>query len=268
MVNTDYFKHKKKFGQNFIKDISIINKIVKKAEINKEDLIIEVGPGAGVLTKALCKEAKEVITYEIDKTLEPILKKELEGIENVKIIYDDFLKRDLTEDLKTYEYNNLYLIANLPYYITTPIITSIIKNNVAIDKIVVMVQKEVGERFSAKINSRAYNSLTVFLNYYFDIKMLFDVSRTVFNPVPNVDSVVIELKRKETKVLVKDEEIFFKLVKDSFVFKRKNIKNNLKAYDLNIIEKILKQNKLDLSSRAENISLEVFAQLANAITEI
>lgn len=260
------FKLKKQFGQNFIKDVSIINKIINNTDIDKDTLVIEVGPGAGILTKALCAKAKNVIAYEIDNTLEPILTKTIDKIDNVEIIYVDFLKRDIETDIAKYEYKKLYLVANLPYYITTPIITKIISSKIEIDKIVVMIQKEVGERFSAKINSRAYNSLTVFLNYYFDVKKLFEVSRTVFNPVPNVDSVVIELNKKEERIELINEEIFFKLVRDSFVYKRKNIRNNLKNYDLIKIEAVLKDNNLDLTSRAENIPLEVFAKMANKIS--
>jgi len=258
------FKFKKQYGQNFINDISIINRIVDSADIDIETLVIEVGPGAGILTKALCEKAKNVITYEVDKTLESTLAKELNVYDNVEIIFEDFINRNILEDVSKYEYKKLYFIANIPYYITNPIITKIIDSNLNFDKVIVMVQKEVGERFSAKPGSRAYGSLTVFLNYYFNIEKLFDVNRKYFHPVPNVDSVVVSLIKKE-KSLVNDEDLFFKLIRDSFVHKRKVIRNNLMDYDLIIVERVLQENGLNLTCRAENIPLEVFVKLANSL---
>ena len=157
------------------------------------------------------------------------------------------------------------MVSNLPYYITTPIILKFINENIDVSKLVVMVQKEVAERFNAKPGSHEYNSLTVFLNYYYDIKKLINVPRTVFVPVPNVDSMVIELSKKENRMYVKNEELFFKLVRDSFKFKRKTLKNNLIGYDLDKIEKILKENGLSLQVRAETLSLEMFVKIANGI---
>ena len=158
------FNFKKKFGQNFIIDKNIIESIIKKSEIDKETLVIEIGPGAGSLTSALGEVAKNVIAYEIDESVKPILEKNISS--NTKVIYDDFLKRNITEDIKEFEYKKLYVVANLPYYITTPIIIKLIEDRLDIDKIVVMVQKEVGNRFKAKPNTKEYNSLSIFLNYY------------------------------------------------------------------------------------------------------
>ena len=259
------FKLKKKYGQNFIKDVNIIHKIVDKADVTDDTLVIEVGPGMGVLTKELSNRAKHVVSYEIDKTLKPILSLELSGYKNVDVIYNDFLECNVKEDLNKYEYKKLYMVANLPYYITTPIITKMIDDEIDVDKIVVMVQKEVGERFAAKTCSKSYNSLTVFLNYYFDIKKLFDVSRTVFTPVPNVDSAIIELSKKENRLFLKDKDLFFRLVKESFMHKRKNIKNNLKNYDLQIVDLVLKEHGLDLNARAEQMSLEIFVEISNRL---
>ena len=184
---------------------------------------------------------------------------------NINIIYDDFLNRNVNEDIKKYNYKKLYVIANLPYYITTPIITKLIDDNVNVDKMVVMVQKEVGDRFNAKPDTKNYNSLTVFLNYYFDINKLMDVSRKCFVPEPNVDSVIIELKRKETKYNVKNEKIFFKLVRDAFTHKRKNLRNNLKGYDLEKIENVLKEYNLDLNVRAEHLTIDQFINISNEL---
>ena len=206
------FTFKKKFGQNFLKDQNILDKIVNKSEVDKDTLVIEIGVGAAALTKTVAPNAYKVLGYEIDTTLKPILEDKLKEYNNIDIIYDDFLNRNVNEDIKKYNYKKLYIIANLPYYITTPIITKLIDDNVNVDKMVVMVQKEVGDRFNAKPDTKNYNSLTVFLNYYFNINKLMDVSRKCFVPEPNVDSVIIELKRKETKYDVKNEKIFFRVI--------------------------------------------------------
>ncbi len=254
------FNFKKKFGQNFIIDKNIIESIIKKSEIDKETLVIEIGPGAGSLTSALGEVAKNVIAYEIDESVKPILEKNISS--NTKVIYDDFLKRNITEDIKEFEYKKLYVVANLPYYITTPIIIKLIEDRLDIDKIVVMVQKEVGNRFKAKPNTKEYNSLSIFLNYYYNIEKILDVSKNVFIPKPNVDSIVVSFTKKE-KVKLKNEELFFKLIRDSFKQKRKTLRNNLKGYDLNKIEEVLNKHNLDLSVRAESLQIEIFIEISN-----
>lgn len=259
------FTFKKKFGQNFLKDQNILDKIVNKSEVDKDTLVIEIGVGAAALTKTVAPNAYKVLGYEIDTTLKPILEDKLKEYNNIDIIYDDFLNRNVNEDIKKYNYKKLYVIANLPYYITTPIITKLIDDNVNVDKMVVMVQKEVGDRFNAKPDTKNYNSLTVFLNYYFNINKLMDVSRKCFVPEPNVDSVIIELKRKETKYNVKNEKIFFKLVRDAFTHKRKNLRNNLKGYDLEKIENVLKEYNLDLNVRAEHLTIDQFINISNEL---
>ena len=158
----------------------------------------------------------------------------------------------------------MYVVANLPYYITTPIITKLIEDKINVEKIVVMVQKEVGDRFKAHPGTKDYSSLSIFLNYYFDIVKILDVSRNVFMPKPNVDSIVLEFRQKEVKKNV-NEDIFFKLIRDSFKQKRKTLRNNLKDYDLGTIEKVLKKYNLDLSVRAENISMDIFIEIANTL---
>ena len=262
-MKDNVFHFKKKFGQNFLKYQTIPKKIVGVADIQKNSLVIEIGPGAGSLTKELSKAAKQVICYEIDTSLEDILDRELLGLDNVCVIYDDFLKRDVKQDLSSYEYHYLYVVANLPYYITTPIITHLIESNLGVDKIVVMIQKEVADRFCAKPGTREYGSITVFLNYYFDLKKEFLVSRNCFVPKPNVDSVVISLSKKTEQLSLNNKELFFQLVKDSFRFKRKTLRNNLKGYCLEKIEEILNEYHLDLSVRAEDLSLEIFVRISN-----
>jgi len=257
------FNLKKMFGQNFIIDENVISNIIEKSQIDKDTLVIEIGPGAGSLTYALSRRAKNVLCYEIDTTLKDLLNENLEGSNNVEIIFKDFLKCNVVENIKKYEYNKLYVVANLPYYITTPIIMKFIEDGVPVDKLVVMVQKEVGDRFKAKPNTKEYNSLSIYLNYYFDVKKLLDVSKNVFIPKPNVDSIVVEFSKKEENFNLKDKQIFFKLVKDSFTQKRKTLRNNLKSYNLDKIEEILKKHNFDLSVRAEQLPIEVFVDIAN-----
>ena len=261
------FNLKKMYGQNFIIDENIINNIIKSAEIDKDTLVLEIGPGAGSLTYKLSEYSKNVICYEIDTTLKELLEDNLSECNNVDIIFKDFLKANVLEDIKKYNYKKLYVVANLPYYITTPIIIKFIEDNIPVDKIVVMVQKEVGDRFKAKPNSKDYNSLSIYLNYYFNVKKLLDISKNVFIPKPNVDSIVVEFTKKENKFKLKDEKLFFNLVKDSFTQKRKTIKNNLKKYNLEKIEEVLKKYNFDLSARAEQLPIEVFIDISNSLSK-
>ena len=263
LLNKYDFKFKKKYGQNFLKDKNILESIVNKSGVDKDTLVIEIGVGAAALTSYLNKKAKYVVGYEIDNTLKEILHDKLKNSTNTQIIFDDFLNRTIKDDISKYNYKKLYVVANLPYYITTPIIEKIINDNVAVDKIVVMVQKEVGDRFNAKVGSKEYNSLTIFLNYYFEIKKLINVSRNSFIPAPNVDSVVIEMKQREKKYYVKNESLFFKLVRDSFKYKRKNLRNNLNGYNLDRILEVLKKYNLDLNVRAEAITIDIFMEISN-----
>ncbi len=262
-LDNNNFNFKKKFGQNFIVDENIINSIIKLSNIDKDTLVIEVGPGAGSLTYKLCEVSKNVLCYEIDDSLKDILSSNLKKYDNVDVIYNDFLKIDVKNDLKKYNYKKLYLVANLPYYITTPIITKIIDDDINIDKIVVMVQKEVGDRFAAKPGSKDYSSLSIFLSYYFDIKKILNVSKNVFIPKPNVDSIVVEFNKKNNLIELKNKELFFKLVRDSFTQKRKTLRNNLKNYNLDNIENTLKKYNMDLSIRAEAIPIEIFIDISN-----
>lgn len=263
LLEKNGFSLKKKFGQNFIIDENVINSIIDKSKIDKDTLVIEVGPGAGSLTYKLGISAKKVICYEIDTTLENVLKENTRDLNNVKIIYQDFLKANVLDDIKGYEYKKLYFVANLPYYITTPIIIKIIEDCIPVDKMVFMVQKEVGNRFKALPGSKEYGSLSIYLNYYFDVKKILDISRHVFMPEPNVDSIIVEFSKKENLLAVKNEEVFFKLIRDSFTQKRKTLRNNLKGYNLEKIEEVLNRHNLDLSVRAEQLSTEIFIEIAN-----
>ena len=262
-MKQEQFNFKKKYGQNFLKDDSIPRKIVEAANILDDTLVIEIGPGAGALTKFLATRAKQVLAYEIDDSLEEILDTNLIGLDNVCVIYDDFLKRDILKDLSNYSYSHLYVVANLPYYITTPIITGLVESGLDIEKIVVMIQKEVADRYAASVGTREYGSITVFLNYYYDIKKEFLVSRNCFVPKPNVDSIIISLNRKKDLLPLNNEKLFFELVRDSFRFKRKTLRNNLKGYNLVKIEEVLSKYHLDLSVRAEQLPLDVFVDISN-----
>lgn len=252
------FNFKKKFGQNFLQDAAIINDIVSSINPSEDDLIIEIGPGGGALTRLLVKYNSNMFAYEIDTDT----KEYLSSLENEKfqVIYDDFLERNIIDDLKNIKYNDLYIIGNLPYYITTPIIKKIIDANLNPKEMVFMVQKEVADRFSATPGSREYGSISVFLNYYFDIKRLFIVGKNKFYPVPNVDSAVIKLVRKDIKEEI-DIEKFNKFVKDCFQFKRKNLRNNLKNYNKEQIEKLFSEEGYSLDNRSEDIPYEVFVRV-------
>lgn len=259
------FDYKKSLGQNFLRDDNIVNKIVNSIDYKENNIVIEIGPGAGALTKKLLCRIDKAILYEIDTRLDKILNKELKDYNNYEIIFDDFLKRDINEDLKKYDYDNLYIVANLPYYITTPIINKIIDDKIPAREITIMIQKEVADRLCAIPGTREYGQITVFLNYFYDIKKIVNVSKNCFIPKPKVDSAVIKMTKKERIEEVKDIDFFDKLVKDSFRFKRKTIKNNLCNYDLNIINNILNKYNFDINTRSENIPYYVFVDICNEL---
>ena len=255
------FDYKKSLGQNFLKDKNIIKKIADSINPTEEDLIIEIGPGAGALTKELVKKKSEVICFEIDTRIKEIL--EQINSEKLTIIFKDFLSIKINEYIDQNKYKNLYFVGNLPYYITTAIINKIVKESNPYE-ITIMVQKEVADRFSAKPGTKDYSSISIFLQYNFDIERVCNVSKTCFEPVPKVDSSVIKFKRNK-KISANDEEKFYKLIKDSFTQKRKNLRNNLKGYDLNKIQAILKKYDKDLTARAEQLSIEEFVDISNNI---
>ncbi len=257
------FKHKHSLGQNFLKDKNVLAKIIDSVPVEKDDLVIEIGPGQGALTKFLKLYHANLVCFEIDERVRPFLR--LYEDDKTKVIFKDIMSVDINEEIKDIKYNKLYVIANLPYYITTPIIEKMIDSNLDIEAMVLMVQNEVADRLSAKTGTKDYGMITVNLNYYYDIEKLFFVSRKCFEPIPNVDSAVIKLSKKENQRKANNEDVFFKLVKDSFSMKRKNIRNNLKQYNLELVESILKNYGLDLTCRAENIPLDCFIDIANEI---
>lgn len=258
------FRFKKKFGQNFLIDKNVVNKIVADIDVCPSSLVIEIGCGDGKLTSILCQKFDRVLGYEIDLEVKDKLIGNLSDYSNYEIIFDDFLKRDIVSDIKC-NYDQLYIVANLPYYITTPIIEKITESRLDVQLMRVMVQKEVGDRFTAKVGTKEYSSLSVFLDYNYDVKKEFIVSRNCFYPRPNVDSLIVSFYKKNNKIFVKDLELFYKLVRDSFRFKRKTLKNNLSGYDLDAISRVLNKYDLDLSVRAENISTKIFCEISNEL---
>ena len=250
---------KKKYGQNFLRDNTILDKIIESFDVLNNGIIIEVGPGDGALTKKLLSKKTTVICFEIDTSLKSKL--DLLKCDNLNVIYDDFLTIDLNQYINLN--HPLYFVSNVPYYITTPIITKFIESSIIPDIMVIMVQKEVGLRLCSRPGNSEYGAISVILNYYFDLEYLFDVDRTSFYPVPNVDSAVIKLVKKENTLKLNDYTKFKNVVNDSFKMKRKNLKNNLKKYDLEIVDNILKKHNLSLSNRAEDLDYEVFVELAN-----
>ena len=265
--NVDNFKFKKKYGQNFLQNKAIIKKIAECGDVDSNSLIIEVGPGSGNLTEelAILYSDSNILAYEVDESLEKTLLFRLSNYSNVKVLFGDFLKVDLATEVKDYNYNRLYFISNVPYYITTPILFKLITSNLMFTKIVMMVQKEVGDRFCSEVRKKSYGALTVILNYYFEVKKEFKVDRKQFFPKPNVDSVVVSFKRKENLLPLKNVEFFFQIVHDSFRYKRKMLRNNLKKYDLEIVEKVLFKYNFDLTVRAEELDYYIYVDMANSL---
>ena len=258
----DKFKHKHSLGQNFLKDKGCLIKIIDSCKVEEDDLVIEIGPGQGALTKYLKLYNAQLLCFEIDLDTKKYLDKFED--EKTKVIYQDFMSSDVKNILSEYKYNNLYIIANLPYYITTPILKKIIDDKINAKEMVLMVQEEVADRFSAQPGTKDYGAVTVYLNYYYEISKLFKVGRNSFDPAPNVDSAVIKMVKRENKQSV-DEEKLFTLVKDSFQMKRKNLRNNLRSYDLEKIDSILAKYDLSLNNRAEDVSLDCFVEIANSL---
>ena len=260
MINFDF---KKSLGQNFLNDENIINKIVNSSKIDKDTLLIEIGPGAGALSKKTIPLAGYAILYEIDTRLQDILSNELSLFNNYEIIFNDVLNQNISEDIKKHNYKKIYVVANLPYYITTPIITKLIEE-IEPDKIVIMIQDEVADRLSAIPGNKDYGMISVYLSSRYDVKKLFKVSRNCFKPAPNVDSAVISLD-KHDRYVINDKVKFDRLIKDSFQYKRKNLKNNLKGYNLEIIQEILNKYSYSLNDRAEMIPVMVYVEIANKL---
>ena len=271
------FTFKKSFGQNFLTDTNILQKIVDTAEIDKNVNVIEIGPGIGALTEFLAENAAEVMAFEIDDRLIPILADTLHDFDNVKVINEDILKSDLQSRIKEFANPDLpiKIVANLPYYITTPILMHLIESKIPFAEFVVMMQKEVADRISAEPNTKAYGSLSIAVQYYMTAKVAFVVPRTVFIPAPNVDSAILKMTRREQPLVqVKDEDFFFRVSKISFVHRRKTLWNNLTSHfgksdeTKAKLEQALEIAEIKPSIRGEALSITEFAKLADALKEV
>lgn len=264
------FTFKKSFGQNFLTDTNILNKIVNAADLNDEVGVIEIGPGIGALTEFIARKAKKVVAYEIDPRLIPILAETLAPYDNVKVIHQDILKADVAsmieEEFK--DVKHIAVVANLPYYITTPILMGLIEKKLPIDWYVTMMQKEVAERLSANPGSKDYNALSIAVQYYTEAKIALNVPKTVFIPAPNVDSSVVKLtKREQPAVAVENEDLFLEIVHAAFKQRRKTIQNNLNQHFNDLakedVTKLLEEAGIVPSRRGETLTIEEFGHLSN-----
>ena len=272
VVNKHNFKFSKSLGQNFLIDDNVIDRILEGARLSETDRIIEVGPGIGTLTREMGKVAENVVAIEIDKTLIPILKETLADLDNVEVVNEDILKVDV-QGLINEKLNGgpVKLVANLPYYITTPIVMKFLEEDIPVTDIVVMVQKEVADRMNAKPSTKDYGALSVAVQYYCDTEIVAKAPRHMFVPQPNVDSIVIGLHvRDEKKYVVDNEEIFFKTVKASFGQRRKTLLNSLGGLGFlskDEIREALQAANIDEKRRGEPLSIDEFANLSNEINK-
>lgn len=266
------FNFQKKFGQNFLINTGVLEDIIDAAEVTDEDMVLEIGPGIGTMTQYLCENARQVIAVEIDTNLIPILKDTLSAYDNVRIINDDILKVDINELAR--EYNNgrpIKVVANLPYYITTPIIMGLFESHVPIESITVMVQKEVADRMQAGPGTKDYGALSLAVQYYSKPQIVVNVPQSCFMPQPKVGSTVISLRRHQQPVVqVEDEKLMFKVIRASFNQRRKTLANGLNNYGgINLTKEQIQQSIEELgvpvNIRGEALSLEQFACLSNII---
>lgn len=258
----------KKLGQNFLIDSHIVQGIVDAAEINAGDKVLEIGPGIGTLTQGLAEAGANVTAVELDKKLPAVLNETLKGYDNVKIVPGDILKVNIKEIMGEGEFK---VAANLPYYITTPILMTLLERHLPITNMVTMVQKEVAERMIAEPDSKAYGALSVAVQYYTEPKIVLDVPPRSFIPAPEVDSVVIACKvRKTPAVAVTDEKMFFRVVKAAFGQRRKTLANALKGggFPKEKISPAMEQANIELNRRGETLSLAEFASLADAFGKL
>ena len=263
----------KNYGQNFLIDENSVNTIVEEAQVCKEDLIIEIGPGLGTLTSLLLQNAGKVICIELDSKMITVLKDRFSLYENFELINDDILKVDLKRLLhENSNFKNVKVVANLPYYITTPIIMKLLEQKLNLKSITVMVQKEVAERLAEQPGGKETGAITYTINYYTNPKIILDVSKDCFVPSPKVDSSVLHLLILENpKINVSDEKLFFKIIKSAFLQKRKTLINSLSNSGIankGFLEKMLNDLKINTKARAEQLTLEQFGEISDYITKI
>lgn len=266
------FNFQKKFGQNFLIDPRVLEKIIEAADISKDDFVLEIGPGIGTMTQYLCEHAREVAAVEIDKNLIPILTDTLSGYDNVEIIHNDILKVDINRLVQEKNQGNpIKVVANLPYYITTPIIMGLFESHVPIESVTIMVQKEVAERMQVGPGTKDYGALSLAVQYYARPELVANVPPNCFMPRPNVGSAVIRLTRhQEVPVQTADEKLLFALIRASFNQRRKTLVNGLNnaagiPYTKQQIVKALEKMGLSANVRGETLTLEQFAELSNLL---
>lgn len=271
------FSFKKSLGQNFLIDPNILRNIVGHADLTKDSAAIEVGPGIGALTEHLAREAGHVVSFEIDQRLLPVLEDTLSPYDNIDIVHSDILKADVETIINTKlaDYKDIMVVANLPYYVTTPILMKLLMEDLPLRGMVVMMQKEVADRISAKPGTKAYGSLSIAVQYYMSAEIAMIVPKTVFMPQPNVDSAVLRLLRHDTPpVIVQDEDFFFTVTKASFAQRRKTILNNLQSQLPNgkankeAILEALEAANIDPRRRGETLSLQEFGKLSDCLLPI
>ncbi len=269
-------KAKKSLGQNFIIDTNILKNMIAAAGITEESQVIEVGPGIGALTEQLAMASKQVVAFEIDQRFMAVLEDTLSDYDNIEVINQDILEVELDKALADFFdlAKPIHLVANLPYYITTPILMHFLESTVPIETMTVMIQKEVADRISAEPGTKAYGSLSIAIQYYMDTEIASIVPATVFNPAPNVDSAILHLERKSEKPAeVQDETFFFKMVRAAFAQRRKTIRNNMVAAfgkDTAVkeaIDRAFVEADIDSKRRGETLTIEEFARVSNALQD-
>lgn len=270
------FSFKKSLGQNFMIDANVLTNMIAATAIDKEAGVIEIGPGIGSLTEQLAIHANKVVALEIDQRLLPILADTLAAYPNVTVVHEDILKADVHQLIQEQFPSGMpvHLVANLPYYITTPIIMNVLQQRIPMKTMTILLQKEVGERMAAKPNTKAYGSLSIAVQYYTVAKLVADVPKTAFMPQPNVVSSVLQLTRREKPLVeVMDEGQFFEIVQTCFRHRRKNIKNNLQAVwkermSREELDRTLEKAEIDGTRRGESLTIEEFARLANVFASV
>lgn len=266
LVKKYNFKFSKSLGQNFLVDDSVLEDIVEGAEVCEDDLVIEIGPGVGTLTAQILKRAKKVVAVELDTDLIPILENELGDNPKFSLVHKDALKVDFNEIIG--DEQSVKLVANLPYYVTTPIIAKLLNEGYKFKSLTIMIQKEVAERINSEPNCKEYGALSILVQYYCDTRIVRRVPPSCFMPRPKVDSIVIRLDRLEKpRVDVKDKKLFFDVVRNSFNMRRKTLWNATKGFNLSKedLEKAFENSDIDQKRRGETLSLQEFANLADAI---
>lgn len=263
------FKFKKQFGQNFISDGNLLSSIVTASGVTKDTTVVEIGCGAGTLTRALAEQAKKVYAFDIDTELQPVLAETLAGLDNVEVIFRDFNKIDLKEFEK--EIGEYLVVANLPYYITTPLVTKLLEEGEKVQGLSIMVQEEVAERFCAKENTPEYGSITVAIALKGTAKIVKRVSRNLFYPRPNVDSAVVKIDFERGRVAVKDEKAYRQTVKCAFLNRRKTLENNLVNFfkiTREQAKEVMQKAGIDEKARGETLSPQMFALLSDVLVDM